>query len=278
MGRTDSELSGCSKSWGRLAKRRHSVMGYFDEENVWAGDYPEDHKKRIDALLSMIPVGVECILDLGCGSGALADPASGLGFDVVACDLSTTALAKVCTKKCRGSVHEMMFADRSFDLVVVAEVLEHIPDAIYAQALKEVARITKRYILLSVPYEEVLAGGSVKCPSCGFVFHAYGHLRSYHENDLERLFPGMELVGKRFLGVRKRYNNLELYLRHRVGKYYSQESRALCPACGTRNRTSRFPPVSALLAEVMCRVHTLIRRPPSWFLGLYQTAGKGAAA
>jgi ubiquinone/menaquinone biosynthesis C-methylase UbiE len=41
------------------------------------------------------------------------------------------------------------FADRSFDVVTMLEVLEHIPAA--ASALSEAVRVARRYVLLSVP-------------------------------------------------------------------------------------------------------------------------------
>ncbi len=53
----------------------------------------------------------------------------------------------------RESIYELPHADRSFDIVFVMEVLEHLDDP--ARALAEVCRISKRWVLASVPREPI---------------------------------------------------------------------------------------------------------------------------
>ena len=48
-----------------------------------------------------------------------------------------------------GDATALPFADRSFDVVTMLEVLEHIPAT--RQALKEVCRVASRFLILSVP-------------------------------------------------------------------------------------------------------------------------------
>ena len=43
-------------------------------------------------------------------------------------------------------IENLPFEDNSFDLVLCCEVLEHLPDDIYQDALKEIQRVSNEYI------------------------------------------------------------------------------------------------------------------------------------
>ena len=51
----------------------------------------------------------------------------------------------------QGSVYELPYKDNSFDLVICTEVLEHLEEP--AKALKEILRVSKKYLIISVPNE-----------------------------------------------------------------------------------------------------------------------------
>lgn len=53
----------------------------------------------------------------------------------------------------RESIYELPHADKSFDLVFVLEVLEHLDDP--AKALAEVCRVSKKWVIASVPREPI---------------------------------------------------------------------------------------------------------------------------
>jgi SAM-dependent methyltransferase len=48
--------------------------------------------------------------------------------------------------------HELPLEDKSFDFVLASHVIEHIPDPI--AALKEWARVARKYIVLVVPHRD----------------------------------------------------------------------------------------------------------------------------
>ena len=58
-----------------------------------------------------------------------------------------------------GDINSLPFADRTVDLVVALEVLEHVPTP--AQALAELARVCRGTAVLSVPREPIWRVGNM---------------------------------------------------------------------------------------------------------------------
>jgi ubiquinone/menaquinone biosynthesis C-methylase UbiE len=106
-----------------------------------------------------LPVGPgERVLDLGCGGGRHAFEVLRRGADVVAFDMDQSELDNVAAmfvamdkagevpvgaggETVKGTALDMPFEDGSFDRVIAAEVLEHIPDDMTAMA--EIFRVLK---------------------------------------------------------------------------------------------------------------------------------------
>jgi ubiquinone/menaquinone biosynthesis C-methylase UbiE len=97
-------------------------------------------------------------LEVGCGEGVIADKLQRRFGEVVALDLADAGLRADWRRYggprfLHASAHQLPFADDQFDLVVAAEVLEHLPDP--TQGLREMARVSRRHLVLSVPWEPV---------------------------------------------------------------------------------------------------------------------------
>jgi 2-polyprenyl-3-methyl-5-hydroxy-6-metoxy-1,4-benzoquinol methylase len=58
-----------------------------------------------------------------------------------------------------ASVYELPFDDRSFDLVLCLEVMEHLGRP--ADALRELSRVSRGHLVVSVPYEPYFRIGSL---------------------------------------------------------------------------------------------------------------------
>ena len=48
------------------------------------------------------------------------------------------------------------FRDKSYDVVLACEVLEHIPWKDVDKALSELHRVSKKYVVISIPYSSVI--------------------------------------------------------------------------------------------------------------------------
>jgi 2-polyprenyl-3-methyl-5-hydroxy-6-metoxy-1,4-benzoquinol methylase len=108
----------------------------------------------------------QSLLDVGCGEGVLTHKwAQRLGDErrVVGIDLDDPALHAEWAKRTAPNLEyrvmkaeNLPFADGEFDAATAIEVLEHVPDAEHTVA--EMARVAKRWLLVSVPREPLWRG------------------------------------------------------------------------------------------------------------------------
>jgi 2-polyprenyl-3-methyl-5-hydroxy-6-metoxy-1,4-benzoquinol methylase len=110
-------------------------------------------------LLSEIKeLEIESILDAGCGEGFTMDKLekNGIGKQIEGVEYSKEAISygkklfpNLVIKQ--ASIYDLPYKDNSFDIVLCTEVLEHLEEPI--KALKEISRVSKKYLILSVPNE-----------------------------------------------------------------------------------------------------------------------------
>lgn len=97
------------------------------------------------------------VLEVGCGEGYLSDHLLRTVSSIThleACDMSIDRVPQELRSRisfCLGSVYDLQYAARSFDLVVCCEVLEHLTDPI--AAMRELARVARGSVLVSTPRE-----------------------------------------------------------------------------------------------------------------------------
>ena len=119
----------------------------------------------------------ESVLDVGCGEGVLteqwagrlgdthvgADAPPGTGGRIVGIDLEDPKLRAEWGRRTRPNLEyrveeatSLSFADGEFDMACAIEVLEHVPDP--DATLGEMARVARRWLLVSVPREPLWRG------------------------------------------------------------------------------------------------------------------------
>ena len=104
------------------------------------------------------------ILEVGCGEGYMLEALAqgGVTAELHGVDFSEPAIADARTRlgpRARleaRDARELADDGRQFDLVMMLEVLEHIPDP--GQMLPILERLTRRHLLLSVPWEPMFRG------------------------------------------------------------------------------------------------------------------------
>jgi ubiquinone/menaquinone biosynthesis C-methylase UbiE len=97
------------------------------------------------------------VLEVGCGEGQLAAHLWRQGprparFEI--CDLELDRLAPDLPPEIMArpaSIYALPWPDDAFELVLCCEVLEHLHDP--ARGLAELARVARRHVLLSTPWE-----------------------------------------------------------------------------------------------------------------------------
>jgi len=142
-----------------LAQTKKGAAKYFDEQSAI---YFDKNYRRIDEkypvlclrhnyILSMIDGHMGGALDVGCGSGAMLIDLSKRGYETVGVDISPAMVRTATEFSLRSGLAEtfmsvadienLPFADKSFDLVICAGVVEYLDQD--DRALNEISRVLK---------------------------------------------------------------------------------------------------------------------------------------
>jgi len=106
------------------------------------------------------------ILDVGCGEGftlerlrkaKVGKKLEGVDYLDLAIKLGKKEHPKLVLKK--GSIYDLKYKANSFDVVICSEVLEHVEDP--QKGLEELVRVSKKYVVLSVPNEPFFMLGNL---------------------------------------------------------------------------------------------------------------------
>ena len=175
-------------------------------------------------------------LDVGARGGAISLRLTE-GFDeVVALDLVEPPVVHHRIRAVKGDATQMQFPDDSFDSVLCAEMLEHLPSPLLERACRELARVTRRSLVVGVPYKQDIRIGRTTCFTCGKPNPPWGHVNSFDEDSLRRLFPDLEWARVQYVGTSEpSTNKVSAFLMDLAGNPYgSYDQEEACVHCNAR--------------------------------------------
>lgn len=159
----------------KTLKRYYEKQGKIDfNQQLYQNPNPyrkEFHQARKHIIISLIKKLQESgdLLDTGCGDGEYTSAIKDIhfydnlrdvdmaSFNCYGIDISSSFIERAKQKDPNGdyevaSLEKIPFKDNQFDIVLCSETLEHVLD--YPKALSEVCRVSKKYIIISVPIEK----------------------------------------------------------------------------------------------------------------------------
>lgn len=219
------------------------IESYYRQPELWEMDrYEGNPNQRLRARMvaAMVPDDVESVLDVGCGNGFITRRIN--AKHVVGLDPSSEALAHFEGEKVCAPAEAIPFEDGSFDAIVCCEVLEHLPSQTLAKVVREIQRVSRRAIIIGVPFDQDLRRGQVECAVCGRQYHEDLHCNRFSSSQaVESLFPGWGTQAEAQLGrTRRPRSRLFRMLRYSMLGPTGTSPMARCPACGSGQRVDNY--------------------------------------
>ena len=129
----------------------------YDDLQRWISYY-----YQIDNILKLNP---KSVLEIGVGNKTnynyLKDKVK-----ITSCDFDKNLNPDIV-----GDIRNLPIKDKTYDVVCAFEVLEHIPFSDFEKALKELKRISKKYVIISIPYSSIYFNNAFRFPLIGRIFN-----------------------------------------------------------------------------------------------------------
>lgn len=126
------------KKYNIQVPKEHYYKNYDDLDRFISYFY------QIESTIKTEPKNV---LEVGVGNKTVSNYLKNVG-----CDITTFDHDKHLNPDVVGDIRNLLFEDNSFDTVLAFEILEHIPFVDVDKALSELSRISKKNVIVSIPY------------------------------------------------------------------------------------------------------------------------------
>jgi len=203
---------------------------YYEQSDVW-NSYFNNKKEdeRVKITMDLFPEGIDSILDIGCGVGSLTNHIN--KKLVVGLDFANTPLKHVKTNPIQANITNLPFKRKTFELIVITEVLEHLNELNFQEGINEIFRMDPDYILLSTPFNENITLGLCKCKQCGNIFNPSFHQRSFSTESLQVIFNHYDLQKKVYTTYKISPNKTLIKIKQKLG-IFNYSKFAICNKCG----------------------------------------------
>ena len=238
------------------------------------GHVSGEHERELD-LMRLLPSAFDSALDVGARTGHFSRLLADRTSRVVALDLTAPAIDHPHIESIAGDIQHLPFSDASFDFVLCTEVLEHIPDV--EKACRELARVTRQWLVIGVPYRQDTRVGRNTCLHCGHINPPWGHINTFDEQRLLGLMPTLASQKISFIGENRQFTNalatrLMDWSGNPWGTYEQDEA---CLRCGHKlqppPRGGTLQRAVAAVALRLSRIESARRSPrPNWIHILFR--------
>jgi SAM-dependent methyltransferase len=121
----------------KVPGRAHYSLDYIQGGRIFSFAH------QIDTVIAFQP---RCVLEVGVGAGIVAAALRAAGLTLTTLDVQPELKPDMVS-----SVTAIPAAKESFDVTLCAQVLEHLPFAQFRPALRELRRVTRQGLVLSLP-------------------------------------------------------------------------------------------------------------------------------
>lgn len=133
----------------RLDTMRAAEHAKYHRAYALNPNYRMKAQRRADAVADLAALPCRgAYLDVACGRREMLDAARKLGFEPVRGTEIVPALIDGTTVV-RAEVHALPFADDSFDVVTLHDVIEHLLPGDDEAACRELVRVARRFVLIT---------------------------------------------------------------------------------------------------------------------------------